>query len=67
MIASAVLADSNSSTAGRFMPTTAIEAILYAAAQRPQPGFTDWNTLADDGFGSVRHPCNGGPERSFMI
>jgi branched-chain amino acid transport system substrate-binding protein len=29
-----------------------------------QLGFTDRNTLADDGFGSVRHPC-GGPERSF--
>jgi len=34
---------------------------------RPQPGFTDRNTLADDGFGSVRRTCNDGPEIRFMI
>jgi len=33
----------------------------------PQPGFTGWNTLADDGFGSVRRTCNDGPASRFMI
>jgi hypothetical protein len=31
-----------------------------------QPGFTDRNTLADDGFGSVRHPCGGGPGKKLQ-
>jgi hypothetical protein len=33
----------------------------------PQPGFTGWNTLADDGFGSVRRGGSDVPERRFMI
>jgi len=28
----------------------------------PQSGFTDWKTLADDGFGSVHRPCRDGPK-----
>jgi hypothetical protein len=33
----------------------------------PQPGFTEWNTLADDGFGSVRRTCNDRLESRFLI
>jgi hypothetical protein len=53
--------------AGLAMPTAAKRGDTASRGATPQPGFTDRNTLADDGFGSVRRPCNDGPERRFMI
>ncbi len=61
-IINSAFAGGKSSTAGRAMPTTAIEPSTACRGAKPQPGFTGWNTLADDGLGSVRRPCNDGPK-----
>jgi hypothetical protein len=58
MIASTVFTDGKSTISGYAVP-------IGRNGRRgatPQPGFTDWNTLADDGFGSVHRPCIDGPK-----